>query len=142
VSNPNPLLIGGAVEMLVLTRHHVGAGLRGAFLEQARDAVAVLAGQAGYVSGGIAQSTDDADLFVIETRWVDVGAYRRALSSFDVKMRAVPLLSTAVDEPSAYEVIVQRTKLGETIERSGLADDATDVSLGSASAARVKSATP
>ena len=35
-----------------------------------------------------------------------VGAYRRALSSYDVKVGAVPLLSRALDEPSAYEAVV------------------------------------
>lgn len=128
--------------MLVVTRHHVPTGERAAFLLHARDALAALADQPGYLSGCIAQSTDDADLFALETRWSDVGAYRRALSSFDVKMRAVQLLATAVDEPSAFEVVVQRTPDGETVEQSGLADDARDVSLGSASAAEVRSATP
>jgi hypothetical protein len=37
-------------------------------------------------------------------RWRDVGSYRRALSSYDVKVTAVPLLSRALDEPSAYEL--------------------------------------
>jgi heme-degrading monooxygenase HmoA len=142
VSNPNPLLTGGSVEMLVVTRHQVPAGERADFLDHARDALAALADQPGYLSGCIAQSTDDADLFALETRWRDVGAYRRALSSFEVKMRAVQLLSSAVDEPSSFEVVVQRTTDGETVERSGLADDAHDVSLGSAAAAVVRSATP
>jgi len=34
---------------------------------------------------------------------VNVGSYRRALSPYDVKMAAVPLLSEAIDEPTAYE---------------------------------------
>ncbi len=34
-----------------------------------------------------------------------MGSYRRALSAYDVKLGAVPLLSRAVDEPSAYEVL-------------------------------------
>ena len=42
--------------------------------------------------------------------WEDVGAYRRALSSYDVKVTAVPLLSRAVDEPSAYEVVRPGTR--------------------------------
>ncbi len=37
------------------------------------------------------------------TRWKDVGSYRRALSSYDVKVGAVRLLGRAIDEPSAYE---------------------------------------
>jgi hypothetical protein len=35
-----------------------------------------------------------------------VGAYRRALSSYDVRVGAVPLLSRALDEPSAYETLI------------------------------------
>jgi hypothetical protein len=37
-----------------------------------------------------------------------VGSYRRALSSYDVKVTAVPLLSLAYDEPSAFEVMHSR----------------------------------
>jgi hypothetical protein len=44
-------------------------------------------------------------LWVLETRWTNVGSYRRALSAYDVKLGAVPLLSRAIDEPSAYEVL-------------------------------------
>ena len=42
---------------------------------------------------------------MLVTTWENVGAYRRALSSYDVKLHAVPLLSRAIDEPSAYEVV-------------------------------------
>ncbi|MGH8965474.1 MAG: antibiotic biosynthesis monooxygenase, partial [Actinomycetes bacterium] len=47
----------------------------------------------------------DPGLWVLQTRWENVGSYRRALSSYDVKVGAVPLLSRAVDEPSAYELV-------------------------------------
>ncbi len=39
------------------------------------------------------------------TTWEHVGAYRRALSAYDVKLHAVPLLGRALDEPSAYELV-------------------------------------
>ena len=42
---------------------------------------------------------------MLTTRWDSVGTYRRALSSYDVKLAAVPTLSRALDEPSAYEVV-------------------------------------
>ena len=51
------------------------------------------------------RNLDDPALWVLETRWANVGSYRRALSAYDVKLGAVPLLSRALDEPSAYEVI-------------------------------------
>ena len=59
----------------------------------------------GYVEATIGRNVDDPTLWVLVTRWENVGAYRRALSSYDVKLRAVPLLSRAIDEPSAYEIV-------------------------------------
>ena len=44
-----------------------------------------------------------ARLWTITTRWENVGSYRRALQGYESKMVVVPLLSRAIDEPSAYE---------------------------------------
>jgi hypothetical protein len=60
----------------------------------------------GYVSGAVGRTLDDPSLWLLQTRWDDVGSYRRALSSYDVKVAAVPLLSQALDEPSAYEIVI------------------------------------
>ena len=68
-----------------------------------------------------------------------VGAYRRALSSYDVKLQAIPLLSQAFDEPSAFEVLRDGVGPAAVVVASGLAADAGDVSLGSAAAERVPS---
>lgn len=61
---------------------------------------------AGYVSGVVGRSMDDPTLWLLTTTWLNVGAYRRALSAYEIKLHVVPLLSRAIDEPSAYEVIV------------------------------------
>jgi hypothetical protein len=66
-------------------------------------ALEVLAQQRGYDEGRLGRNLDDPTLWVMVTRWKDVGSYRRALSSYDVKVGVVPLLSRAIDEPSAYE---------------------------------------
>lgn len=66
---------------------------------------ALLAGMAGYVDGWLARNLDEPGLWLLSTRWQNVGAYRRALSSYDVKLHGVPVLSRAIDEPSAYEVV-------------------------------------
>lgn len=92
--------------MLVVTRHRVPAAAADTFVAQARTALAALAVQTGWVDGALGRNVDDPDLWVLSTRWADVGSYRRALSAFDVKVSAVPLLSTALDEPSAYEVVL------------------------------------
>jgi len=60
----------------------------------------------GFLSGVIGRALDDPGLWALETRWESVGAYRRALSSYEVKMTVEPLLSRALDEPSAFEIIV------------------------------------
>ena len=94
------------VELVVVSRFRVEeqpdaavAQFRGA----AQAALAALAARPGYVDGHVGRNLDDPALWLLTTRWVGVGAYRRALSSYDVKVTAVPLLSQAVDEPSAYE---------------------------------------
>jgi hypothetical protein len=73
------------------------------FRDDLRAALAVLADQVGYEDGGLGRNVDDPALWVMVSRWRDVGSYRRALSSYDVKIGAVPLLSRALDEPSAFE---------------------------------------
>jgi hypothetical protein len=78
----------------------------------------VLTGCAGYVDGQVGRNLDDPELWVLTTRWENVGAYRRALSSYDVKLNAVPLLSRAVDEPSAYELVEPGTVLNIPSTRS------------------------
>ena len=40
---------------------------------------------------------------MLVTRWANVGSYRRALQGYEAKVVVVPLLSEALDEPSAYE---------------------------------------
>ena len=50
-----------------------------------------------------------AHAIAIVTEWDGVGSYRRALSRAEVKASAIPFLSYAIDEPSAYEVVHART---------------------------------
>lgn len=68
-------------------------------------ALAVLARQRGFVEGHVGRCVDDADLWLLQTRWENVGSYRRALSAYDVKMEAWSVLGQAVEEPSAYEIV-------------------------------------
>jgi Antibiotic biosynthesis monooxygenase len=92
-------------ELVVVTRFRVGGPEAGAFPEEAHAALGALALRPGYVDGHVGRNVDDPDLWVLTTTWRDVGSYRRALSDYDVKVTAVPLLSRAIDEPSAYESV-------------------------------------
>ena len=86
-------------------RFRVPDGGGAQFLEQAQAALRALAVRPGYVDGGVGRATDDPTLWLMSLRWESVGAYRRALSGYDVKVAAVPLLSTAIDEPTAFEML-------------------------------------
>ena len=103
-----------------------------ALIGRLRDAVAVLADAAGFIEAAIGRSTDDPRLVLLSMRWASVGAYRRALSPVPVRMVVVPVLSEAIDESSAFEVLVHRDESG-TVESSGsLAADAAEIGLGNA----------
>jgi quinol monooxygenase YgiN len=91
--------------VLVAMRFRVPEAGAEDFLDQAQAALRALAQCPGYVDGGVGRATDDPTLWLISLRWDSVGAYRRALSGYDVKVAAVPLLSTAIDEPTAYELL-------------------------------------
>lgn len=104
--------------MLVVNRFRVpvedGETFR-AELAAARDALAACA---GYVGGEIGRNVDDPELWVLTTRWADVGSYRRGLSSYDVKLHAWALLGRAIEEPSAYESAEPGTTLNIGSPRS------------------------
>ena len=104
--------------MLVLSRFVVPVEDGEAFRAELEAAQNLLAERPGYVDGRIGRNLDDPTLWVLTTRWDNVGAYRRALSSYDVKLQAVPLLSRAIDEPSGYEVVEPGTVLNIESTRS------------------------
>ena len=108
------------------------------WLPQARSALAPLVTQEWCLGGDICAAVDDAHLAIITTQWPSVGAYRRAMSSFEVKMHTVPLLSMSIDEPTAFEVIHHNGPDGEREYASARAHDADSVDLGAAAAAEVR----
>ena len=102
----------------MVNRFRVSLEDGGAFRVELQDALDALAERPGHLGGTIGRNVDDPGLWVLTTRWEHVGAYRRALSAYDVKLRAVPLLSRALDEPSAYEVVEPGTVLNTQSTRS------------------------
>ncbi|WP_370249550.1 antibiotic biosynthesis monooxygenase [Nocardioides sp.] len=89
--------------MIVVNRFRVAAEDAEVFRADLNRAHEALAARPGYLGGDVGRNVDDPALWVLTTRWEHVGAYRRALSAYEVKLHAVPTLSRAVDEPSAYE---------------------------------------
>ena len=103
--------------MLVLNRFIVPPGSQGGFVERAHTALAALAERPGYRSGRLTRALDDPSYWTLVTEWESVGAYRRALGGFDVKVHATPLLSESVDEPSAFETLASAAPGGEVSVR-------------------------
>lgn len=99
--------------MLVLNRFHVQPDTQDGFVERAHAALAALAERPGYVSGRLTRALDDPDWWTLVTEWQSVGAYRRALGGFDVKVHATPLLSESIDEPSAFETLASAAPGGK-----------------------------
>lgn len=109
--------------MIALTHFTVGDGSNGPdgtdgpdgadFEARARDALVVLARCAGYRRGSIGRSTDDPGAWLLLTEWDNVGSYRRALGSYDVKLVATPLLALARDLPGGFEQLVDVAPGGE-----------------------------
>lgn len=115
--------------MLVVTRFVTDAGTDGAeegeaeFVTAARTALRVLSACPGYQRGRLTRSLDEPTRWLLLTEWASVGAYRRALSSYEVKVHATPLLARSLDEPSAYEALAEAAPGGElTVAVSDRAD--------------------
>ena len=95
------------------------------FQEQAEQALRLLAERPGFVRGSVGRATDDAHAWLLFTEWESVGAYRRGLGGYQVKLHATPLLSQAIDQPSAFEELLRIGPDGqETAKASDRADDA------------------
>ena len=104
--------------MIVISRFRVSADDALAFRGDAERAQVALADRPGYLRGTLGRNLDDPTLWSMVTQWENVGCYRRALSAYDVKLNAVPLLSRAIDEPSAYESVHAGAELNVEQTRS------------------------
>jgi heme oxygenase (mycobilin-producing) len=77
------------------------------FRTRAGAALAALGARPGYVRGRLGRAYDDPSRWTLVTEWESVGAYRRALSAYEVKVNATPLLAESLDEPSAFEILAE-----------------------------------
>jgi len=94
--------------VLVMTRFRSDGDL-GDTLEAV---AALLSGCSGCLDTAVGRNLDEPGLWLLSSRWADVGSYRRALSSYDVKLALAPLMTAILDEPSAYE---QRDREGAAV---------------------------
>ncbi len=111
-------------DWVVVMRFAVGADGAERFCDGASQVARLLAGFGGCRGVEVARASDDPALWVMVARWDSVGSYRKALSSYEVKLNAVPFLSQAIDEPTAFEVLFGIDARGERATSSDLAGDA------------------
>jgi quinol monooxygenase YgiN len=104
--------------VIVVTRFRVPEAEAEAFRDDLERAAEVLAAQRGHLAGRIGRNVDDPELWLLTTEWEGPGAYRRALSSYDVKLVAVATLGRAIDEPGAYERVEPGVALNTPRTRS------------------------
>lgn len=102
--------------MIAFSRFRVRSEEGASFLADASAGAAFFRQCAGCESADVVRNLDDPDLWAVVTRWADVGSYRRSFNGFDAKMVLVPLLSRAIEEPSAYD---DAEHVGENLPRSG-----------------------
>jgi antibiotic biosynthesis monooxygenase len=101
--------------MLVLNRFVIPPDNQDGFVSRGHAALAALAACTGYLSGRLTRALDDPSYWTLVTEWESVGAYRRALGGFDVKVHATPLLAESIDEPSAFETLASAEPGGEVV---------------------------
>ncbi len=89
--------------MLVVTRYLVEDDEAEEFAELAARALHVLTAQPGCAAAHLARNVDDPRLWTLTSSWARVGDYRRALSAYEVKVHAVPVMYRAIEEATAYE---------------------------------------
>lgn len=88
--------------MFAIARFEVRDEDQPQFLVDLERALEALAACDGYISGRCGRNTDDPGLLAMITEWRNIGSYRRALSNYQVKMVAVPILARAIDEPGGF----------------------------------------
>ncbi|HTZ43803.1 MAG TPA: antibiotic biosynthesis monooxygenase family protein [Jatrophihabitans sp.] len=94
------------------------------FADRATTALRALADRPGYLRGSLGRAADDEGAWLLLTEWESVGAYRRALGNYQVKLHATPLLAEALDQPSAFEPLLRIEAGGAEVATAS--DRATD----------------
>jgi quinol monooxygenase YgiN len=110
--------------VLVVSRFTVPPAEGDRFAELARAALEALAARPGFRRGHAGRAVDDPAEWVLVSEWDGVGAYRRALGTYEVKLAATPLLAQARADAGAFEELITAEAGG--IIATAASDRATD----------------
>lgn len=109
------------------------------WLREAERALDLFGQQPGFQSAKACLALDDDSLGLVFLQFDSVGNYRRALSAYEIKVNATEFLSRALDEPSAYEVLIWLSDTEKAHFVSEKSSDAETIALGEAAIARAQS---
>ncbi|MGF7236227.1 MAG: antibiotic biosynthesis monooxygenase family protein [Frankia sp.] len=96
--------------MLAVTRFQVAEADTEAFTTGAGVVVDTLSRCAGCRRAQLGRAADDPGLWALVSEWDGAGPYRRALSSYDVRVALMPLVVDALDEPGAFELVTPASR--------------------------------
>jgi quinol monooxygenase YgiN len=85
----------------------------------------------GFLSSELGQSTDSLQDLTLIHRWEGVGAYRKFLSRYEVKLEVIPFLSKFTKESVTVEIISDSQSDMSQSAASSLAPDAQTFDRGS-----------
>ncbi len=83
----------------------VTAGERDSFDQGFERMRELFAQSPGFLSMELGQSTDSLEDLTLIHRWCDVGAYRKVLGRYEVKLEVIPFLSTFALDSVTVEII-------------------------------------
>lgn len=123
--------------MLVVTRFDVPEDEAAEFVERAGRVVMACSRQRGYRSARLGRAVDEPGTWALVTEWDGAGAWRRALSAFDVRVELAPLAARARDDAGAFEVLLAQDGAAGELRRTAsvLAPDAATAGPGRSPAA-------
>lgn len=110
-----------------------------AWLAEAERVLELFKQQSGFQSAKACLALDNDGLGLVLLQFDSVGNYRRALSAYEIKIAATEFLSRALDEPSAYEVLLALSVADTSHFISEKSPDAETIALGEAASARAQS---
>lgn len=91
--------------MRVTTRHRPADPE--SFVADVHDLLLVLAAAPGFISGELGRSPDEPDVMLLTARWQDAGSMRRGMGSYDAKVALAPVMVSAADDVSVFEVLLE-----------------------------------
>lgn len=109
------------------------------WVREAERVIDLFSAKPGFQSAKAGLALDDDSTGLLFLSFDSVGNYRRALSSYDIKLEATSFLSTARDESSAFEILLELTNGKKSRYQSEKTASLEEVSLGESATARAQS---